>query len=184
MVAHDLPPCVTKHYNDVVMSVMASQITSLMIVYSTVYSGANQRKDQSSASMAFVWGIHRWLVNSPHKGSVTRKMFPFDNVIMHMEKIADIWEMIFWNAFHSRNRWHLGDDILKCISFKENVGSLIQISWVLFIRVKLTVRHRDHFVCAPIQWDITLHPNIASHWLGTYTKWSLKSTLVQVMAAI
>ena len=50
--------------------------------YSTVYSGADQRKHQSSASLAFVWGIDRWPVNSPHKGPVTRKMFPFDDVIM------------------------------------------------------------------------------------------------------
>ena len=49
------------------MSTMASQITSLTIVYSTVYSGSDQRKHQSSASLAFVWAIHRWLVNSPHK---------------------------------------------------------------------------------------------------------------------
>ena len=67
-------------YADVIFSAMASQITSLTIVYSTVYSGAEQRKYQSSASLAFVRGIHRWPVNSPHKGPVTRKMFPFDNV--------------------------------------------------------------------------------------------------------
>ena len=70
------------HYNDVIMSAMVSTITSLTIVYSTVYSGADQRKHQSSASLAFVRGIHRWPVNSPHKGSVTRKMFPFNDVIM------------------------------------------------------------------------------------------------------
>ena len=70
------------HYNDVIMSTMASQITSLTIVYSTAYSGADQRKHQSSASLAFVRGIHRWPVNSPHKGPVTREMFPFDDVIM------------------------------------------------------------------------------------------------------
>ena len=70
------------HYTDVIMSVIASQITSLMIVYSTVYSGADQRKHQSSASLAFVWGIHRGPVNSPHKWPVTRKMFQFDDVIM------------------------------------------------------------------------------------------------------
>ena len=56
------------HYTDVTMSVMASQFTSLTIVYSTVYSGADKRKHQSSASLAFV--------------PVTRKMFPFDDVIM------------------------------------------------------------------------------------------------------
>ena len=64
------------------MSAMASQITSLRIVYSTVYSSGDQRKHQSSASLAFVRGIHRRPVNSPHKGPVTRKMFPFDDVIM------------------------------------------------------------------------------------------------------
>ena len=70
------------HYNDVIMSTIASQITSLTIVYLTVYSGADQRKHQSSASLAFVRGIHRGTVNSPHKGPVTRKMFSFDDVII------------------------------------------------------------------------------------------------------
>ena len=70
------------HYDDVIMGTIASQITSLTSVYSTVYSGADQSKHQSSASLAFVWGIHRGPVNSPHKWPVTRKMFPFDDVIM------------------------------------------------------------------------------------------------------
>ena len=73
----------SRHYNDVIMSAIASQITSLTIVYSTVYSVRDQRKHQSSASLAFVRGIHRWPVNSLHKGPVTRKMFPFDDVIMY-----------------------------------------------------------------------------------------------------
>ena len=59
------------HYNDVTMSVMASHITSLTIVYSTVYLGADQRKHQSYASLTFVRGIHRWPVNSTHKEPVT-----------------------------------------------------------------------------------------------------------------
>ena len=75
------------HYGDIIMGTKASQITSLMIDYSTVYSGTDQRKHQSSASLAFVWGIHLWPVNSPHKWPVTRKMFPFDNVIM------EIWDL-------------------------------------------------------------------------------------------
>ena len=70
------------HYGDVTMGAIASQITSLTIVYSTVYSDADQRKHQSAASLAFVQGIHRGPVNSPHKWPVTRKMFPFDDVIM------------------------------------------------------------------------------------------------------
>ena len=68
-------------YSDVIMSMMASQNTSLMIVYSTIYSGADQRKHQNSASLVFVRGIHHWPVNSPHKGPVTRKMFLFDDAI-------------------------------------------------------------------------------------------------------
>ena len=78
------------HYTDVIISAIASQITSLTIVYSTVYSGADQRKHQSSASLAFVWGIHRWPVNCPHKGSVTRKMFPLDDVIMYFALLGVI----------------------------------------------------------------------------------------------
>ena len=70
------------HYSDVIMGAMASQITSLTIVYPTVYSGADQRKHHSSASLAFVRVIHRSPVYSPHKEPVTRKMFPFDDVIM------------------------------------------------------------------------------------------------------
>ena len=72
----------TVHYGDVIMCTMAPQITSLTIVYSTVSSGADQRKHQSSASLAFVQKIHRWPVNSPHKGPVARKIVPFDDVIM------------------------------------------------------------------------------------------------------
>ena len=65
----------SNHYNDVIMTAKGSQITSLMTVYSTVYSDADKRKHQSSVSLAFGRGIHRWPVNSPHKGPVTRKCF-------------------------------------------------------------------------------------------------------------
>ena len=89
-----------KHYNDIIIDTMASQITSLTIVYSTVYSGAYQSKHQSSASLAFVWGIHRGPVNSLHNWPVTRKMFPFDDVIMEIMnynhelhlKIPEYWK--------------------------------------------------------------------------------------------
>ena len=64
------------------MNATASQITSLAIVYSSIYWDADLRKNPSSASLAFVRGIHRGPVNSPHKGAGTRKMFPFDDVIM------------------------------------------------------------------------------------------------------
>ena len=71
------------HYSEVIMSATASQITSLTIVYPTVCSGSDQRNHQSSASLAFVKGNHRSPVNSPHKGPVTWKMFPFYDVIMN-----------------------------------------------------------------------------------------------------
>ena len=77
-----------EHYSDVIMGAMASQITSLTIVYSTVYSWADQSKNQSSASLALVRGIHRWPVNSKHKWAVTRNMFPFDDVIMMLPPMA------------------------------------------------------------------------------------------------
>ena len=81
------------HYDDVIMGAMASQITSLTNVYSTVYSGADQRKHQSSVSLACVGGIQRGPVNSPHKWPVTRKMFPFDDVIM-----CALWFQFHWRA--------------------------------------------------------------------------------------
>ena len=90
-------PCRNKirHYNDVTMSPMASQITSLTFVYSTVYSGLDQRKHQSSASLAFVRRIHRGPVNSPQKRPVTRKMFSFDDVIMW----GHLLMLMIWHYF-------------------------------------------------------------------------------------
>ena len=76
---HEISP---RHYNGVIMGAMASQITSLTIVYSAVYSSDDHRKHQSSASLAFLRGIHQRPVNIPHKWAVTRKMFSFDDVIM------------------------------------------------------------------------------------------------------
>ena len=76
----------SQHYSDVIMSAMASQFTSHTIVCSAVYSGADQRKHQIPASLAFVWGMHRWPVNSTHKRPVTMKMFPYDDVIMRTDE--------------------------------------------------------------------------------------------------
>ena len=110
---------------------MASQITSLTIVYSTVNPGADQRKDQSCASLAFLRGIYRGPVNSPHKGPVTRKMFlwnyPITNVAtlgVPIEKLtsSDNWfkfqklvitckpgyaHAVFINSIHLNTKFHL-----------------------------------------------------------------------------
>ena len=62
-------------YSNVIMSEIVSQISGVSIVYSIICSGADQRKHQSSASLAFVKGIHRSTVDSSHKGPVTRTRF-------------------------------------------------------------------------------------------------------------
>ena len=92
------------HYNDVIMDAMASQITSLPIINSTVYSRLRSKEHQSSASLAFVWGIHHWLVSSPHKGPVTWQMFPFDDVIM--EIFVDMMMTFPFQCFH-RKSYHI-----------------------------------------------------------------------------
>ena len=81
-VTHEATRGTHQHNIGVITTTMASQVISLTVVYSTVYSDVDQRKHQSSASLAFVRGIHRGPVNSPHKWPVTRKMLPFDDVIM------------------------------------------------------------------------------------------------------
>ena len=70
------------HYIDVIMTTMASQITSLTVVYSTVYSDADKKKTPKPLVTGLCAGNSPGPVNSPHKGPVTRKMFQFDDVIM------------------------------------------------------------------------------------------------------
>ena len=106
------------HFGDVMTGAIASQITSLTIVYSTVYSDADQRKHQSSASLAFVWGIYGGPVNSPHKGPVTRKMFSFDDVFVMKSPTVNRGDLITINTYdyvfsnlHNCDRIH--DDVIK-----------------------------------------------------------------------
>ena len=99
-------------------------------------SVANQRKHQVSTSLASVRGIYRWPVNSPHKGPVTRKMCPFDDVIMlvatfiirtakgqknsGIENEQAVWifigqpEKVVLNSSWRSNSWLLKRDILVC----------------------------------------------------------------------
>ena len=107
-------PCTTWqdtriHYTDVIMGVMASQITGVSIVYPKVCLCVDQRKHQSSASLAFVRGIHRWPVNSPYKRPVTRKMFPFDDVIMQTIDLV-CQEFITWRLSHKLSRSQSGNE--------------------------------------------------------------------------
>ena len=111
---HSTSCLIAEHYSDVIMGAIAYHITSLTIVHWPVYPGADQRKHQSSASLAFVRGIHRWPVNSPHKGPVTRIMFPFDDVIMDNHcpwHPAQKWFRNDWSdcTGQSKNRCHVWD---------------------------------------------------------------------------
>ena len=106
------------HYNDVIMGAIASQITSLATVYSIVYSDADQRKHQSSASLAFVRGIHRGPVSSPHKWPVTRKMFAFDDVIM------------FHTCLH--NWFSVVASLLLSLSYRNTVSLSLFLGILLF----------------------------------------------------
>ena len=125
------------HYSDVIMGAIASQITSITIVYSTIYSSVDQRKHQSSASLAFVQGIHWWPVNFPHKWPVTRKMFPFDDVIIishtpwiyskhnHNQTIHNKTLCTFYNAILYADFW-LSKYLLTDIDYHLIVNNLLK----------------------------------------------------------
>ena len=130
-----------RHYDDIVMGAMVSQITSLTIVYSIVYSGTDERKHQSSASLAFVLGIHRGPVNSPHKGPVTQKMFPFDDVIMEYLKSVPSRPKIWWrNSPVSQLFFLSGEQPEHCIQpvSYENITFTVKIvrRWYHILRKK------------------------------------------------
>ena len=93
------------HYSDVIMSAMSSQVTGVTSVYSTVCSGANQRKHQSSASLAFARGFPWKAVHSPHKGLVTRKMLSFDDVIMIIQMVCRIVFISRFTLIIQRYSW-------------------------------------------------------------------------------
>ena len=174
-------------YNDVIMSTMASQITSLTIVYSTIYSDADQRKHQSSVSLAFVRGIHRRPVNSPHKWPVMRKMFPFDDVIMY--HIAHRQSFSCFNEYWLRDTTDLLIHVFLCM-FRE--------AWIVFptclsspaldIRFNSLAPGRPgcHFKTAI--FNLVLLISIFTSSNDNALKWmpwdltNDKSTLVQVMA--
>ena len=114
------------HYGDVITGTKASQFTSLTIVYWTAYSDADERKHQSPASLAFVRGIHWGPVNSRHKWPATRKIFPFDGVIMCKKLALLRWShiitqpsitsyCIYWPQNHVRHIVIWLMSIKKCL---------------------------------------------------------------------
>ena len=105
------------HYGDVIMSPMASQNARLTILCSNVYSGTDQRKPKSSAWLAFVWGIHRWPVNSPHKGWVTRNMFPFGDPIMVYRSLP------MYLICHFKYDFSCSDVLYICTGWRNNCAA-------------------------------------------------------------
>ena len=95
------------HNSDVIMNATASQIAGVLIVCSTVCSGANQRKHQSSVSLTFVRGNHRWPVDSLHKGPVTQKRFSFDDVIIGVPMNGNVAASHDVNLLGSRAPMHI-----------------------------------------------------------------------------
>ena len=143
------------------MSTMASQNTNFAIVYSTAYSGADQRKHQRSTSLAFLEEIHWWPVNSPHKGPVTRKMFPFDDVILwynvckvHVTTALDgVWNGLrlanhkpcmwcrrsrldFWQYCLSREYQWNDDLVFRFMNMRKSILQPIATEWAKW-------RHKD-----------------------------------------
>ena len=131
------------------MDAMASQITRLIIVYLTVYSDADQRKHQSSASLAFVRGFHRRPVNSPHKWPVTRKMFPSDDVIMtafepNVYAISDQYFITHKPCLVFQNYIEL--TILSKLLTTVNLKIITNI-WLTKFRIYIKIKQHEKSLC-------------------------------------
>ena len=85
------------HYSDVIINMVASQITGVSIVCSAVCSCADQRINQGSASLGFVREIHRWPVNSPHKWPASNAEKYFHLVTSSCDRKVSLWkDVIQW----------------------------------------------------------------------------------------
>ena len=95
------------------MGPMASQITSISIVYSTVYSGADQRKHQSSAPLAFVRGILPGTGEFPAQMASNAENIPFNDIIMslgmHHVHCEYIWYVLCQRKQLRQNKNHIND---------------------------------------------------------------------------
>ena len=150
------------------MGAVAFQITSVSIVCSTVDSGADQKKTSKLRVTGLCVGIHRWPVNSPHKWPVTRKMFPFNDVIMHCNRCNQYF--ISWifperhtcvssnYSFRHHRKWtwiteqpHLSPKSFN-ISYPENIfcnnsAASRKSTYIIYIRLKnmmLNIQQDQH----------------------------------------
>ena len=156
------------------MGKIASQITSLTIVYSTVYSDADQRKHQSSASLAFVRGIHRGPVNSPQNWPVTRKIFPFADVIIDLS-------LIEWNILQSHDsiirpvechvRWlHIILGACTLSSLARSCGLKhscfpAMVNVLFYVHITSIIRLLAAYKCLPSRCEGLNHTDVCLLWI-------------------
>ena len=93
------------------------------------------RKHQSSGSLVFVREFHRWPVNSPHKGPVTRKIFPFDDVTMHSKS-----RPLFGDKVNKLWHWTCEPDTWASGLCSEPANGATRIQIITFFLFK-TVKH-------------------------------------------
>ena len=188
-----------------------------LVFFSSICSGTDQRKYQSSTSLAFERGIHWWPVDSIHKGPVTQKMFPIDDIFMSTNDFIHILQgHLYWHrGSHTtipdlvKQSWtiwvkthmksprtdltttkqsktkHDDDMVWKHYphylpsadsSYKGPVMGSFDVFFVISLNKmsnSQVVGYRAHSVYVPSQWEMALHCNAISHWLGAYTEWSL-----------
>ena len=132
----DVRDVVFFYYSDVIMGTMASQTTSLTIFCTTVYSGVDQRKHKSSALLASVRGIHRSPVNSLHKGPVTQKMVPFDDVIISCPEhsIDTTWRILSCNIQYDgiSQAFYMSLGKLQCRNSVYEIADILQMDFLSF----------------------------------------------------
>ena len=121
------------HYGDVIMRTIASQITSLTVVNSTVYSDADQRKHP---------------VNSPHKGPVTRKMLQFDDVIMSFNDSSNLY---FYNLYNNSHT------LLMVILLQTTLVKITNLQ-LAHVRCKWTEYLKCFLQLFGLLWDISRFP--------------------------
>ena len=126
------------HHSDVITGVMASQITSLAIIHSTVYFVGGGGGG----------GLHRSPVNSPHKWPVTRKMFPFEDVIILARVIhgCQCLDARIPKATYNRHYQYLAVHV---------VHNMVKFLCTLFYSVHISLYHGDNLLVSDISWMLS-----------------------------
>ena len=142
----------TSHYADVIMSALVSQIAGVPMFSTTVCSGVDRRKHQSSASVAFVRGFQRWPVNSPHKRPVTRKMFKFDDVVIIQQPLHSFGRCRAYEVFRQQSHcpkqcWPR--PVLHGFTRPQRVKTP---SWILLYGTDPSNMHCIHFIVTLYLW--------------------------------